>query len=587
MTAGRANDADEAMRLWRTPSGVRRALTQGRHGAVHYRIAAPASPSRPPLFCFHLTPNSGRLYANLLAAMGTDRIAVAPDTPGFGLSDPPLHEPSIDEYAASLGELVDELAAAHGFARFDVMGYHTGSKIALSLARQRPDQVGRIVLVSAPVYTEEELRSQREWLAVPPADAWDRDGAALQRRWQEHWTWKDPRAPAWFVQREIAEGLANIEQAPRAYRAAFDVRHAEELPRAAQPVLLLCPDDDLAAPTRRAARLFSNGRFQPLPGWSHGFLDTRTDEAAALLREFLDAADEDATAGIPAAAESSLDPAPAPAPAPGRAGAVRRAFHDAPGGPLHYRIVEPAPTVGRAAQPRVPLLLLHMSPNSSRIYEALLPAMGRDRIVVAPDTPGFGESEPPPAPPSIADYAAAMGGLVDTLGLREVDVMGYHTGAITAVVMALARPDLVRRVVMVSCPVFTDAELTALRAEYRGREPREDGSHLVEAWTFLQRFYGPEVPRRVMARNFTEGLRGGPFAHWGHRAAFAHDLRVDLPKLTQPVLVLNPDDDLAVQTPRGLPLLRNGRQIDLPRGHGFLDSMTDEVAATLRGFLDA
>ena len=51
--------------------------------------------------------------------------------------------------------------------------------------------------------------------------------------------------------------------------------------------------------------------------------------------------------------------------------------------------------------------------------------------------------------------------------------------------------------------------------------------------------------------------------------------------------MLNPDDDLAEQTPRGLPLLCNGRQIDLPRGHGFLDTMTAEVAATLRSFLDA
>ena len=240
-----------------------------------------------------------------------------------------------------------------------------------------------------------------------------------------------------------------------------------------------------------------------------------------------------------------------------------------------------------AAPERVPLLLLHMSPNSGRIYDALLPAMGRDRVVVAPDTPGFGESEAPATPPAIEDYATAMAGLVDALGLRQVDVMGYHTGAITAVVTALARPDLVRRIVMVSCPVFTDEELAGFRADHRAREPREDGSHLVEAWTFLQRFYGPGVPRSVLARNFTAGLRGGPFAHWGHRAAFAHDLRPDLPKLTQPVLVLNPDDDLAVQTPRGLPLLRNARQIDLPGGHGFLDTMTDAVAVMLREFLDA
>ncbi len=567
-----------AEHYWRTPPGVRRVLTTGRHGALHYRIAAPATATRPPLFCFHLTPNSGRLYARLLAALGTDRLAVAADTPGFGLSEAPRQDPSIDDYAATLGELVDELAAAHGFGFFDVMGYHTGSKIALALARQRPQQVRRVVLVSAPVYTAEELRSQREWLGVPPTDPWDPDGAALQRRWREHWEWKDTLAPEWFVQREVAEGLANLGEAPRAYRAAFDVRHAEEIPRTTQPVLLLCPDDDLATPTRRAAPLLRNGRFLPLPGWSHGFLDVRTDSAAALLREFLDSADEQ---DLPSPAPVRAPPRPARQSPGVPHGAVRRAFHDGPHGPLHYRIVEPA------ARDGAPLLLLHMSPNSSRIYESLLPAMGRDRIVVAPDTPGFGESEAPASPPSIEDYATAMASLVEGLGLRDIDVMGYHTGAMTAVVLALARPDLVRRIVMVSCPVFTDEELASFRANHRARTLHEDGSHLAEAWGFLQRFYGPEVPRGVMARNFTEGLRGGPTAHWGHRAAFAHDLRIDLPKVTQPVLVINPDDDLVTQTPRGLPLLRHARRVDLPRGHGFLDTMTDEVAGMLRDFLDA
>jgi pimeloyl-ACP methyl ester carboxylesterase len=575
---------DSAMRLWRTPPGVRRVLGWGRHGQMHWRIVVPPSPRQPPLFCFHLTPNSGRLYGHLLAAMGTDRIAVAPDTPGFGLSDPPAAAPTVDELAACMGELAEELGAAHGFERFDVMGFHTGSKIALALARQRPTQVRRIVLVSAPVYSEDELRRQRETLAVPPADIWDADGKGLRRRWLEHWQWRDPLAPLWFMQREIAEGLASIEHAPRTYRAVFEVRHADELPRAAQPVLLLCPGDDLEIPTKRAEPLLRNGRFVPLPGWSHGFLDVRTDEAAALLREFLDAPDHGAPAeaGPEASRGDASAPRPPRAPKQGpRRGAVRHAFHDGPHGPLHYRIVEPAAPAG------VPLLLLHMSPNSGRIYDALLPAMGRDRIVIAPDTPGFGESEAPATPPAIEDYATAMADLVDALGLRQVDVMGYHTGAITAVVTALARPDLVRRIVMVSCPVFTDEELAAFRADHRARELREDGSHLVDGWIFLQRFYGPEVPRGVMARNFTAGLRGGPFAHWGHRAAFAHDLRVDLPRVTQRVLVLNPDDDLAVQTPRGLPLLRDARQIDLPGGHGFLDTMTDEVAAMLRDFLDA
>jgi hypothetical protein len=96
------------------------------------------------------------------------------------------------------------------------------------------------------------------------------------------------------------------------------------------------------------------------------------------------------------------------------------------------------------------------------------------------------------------------------------------------------------------------------------------------------------VPRAVLARNFTEGLPGGPAAHWGHRAAFAHDLRQDLPRVQQLVLIVNPADDLAEQSPRGLALLQNGRSLDLPdHAHGFIDVMPQRFGEHLRAFLDA
>jgi pimeloyl-ACP methyl ester carboxylesterase len=321
----------------------------------------------------------------------------------------------------------------------------------------------------------------------------------------------------------------------------------------------------------------------------------RTEAAAALVRGFLDEPEDPATVASQREAivrapsvsaqprsVSALPPASAAAESAPRAERIQRAFHDGPYGALHYRRVDPASTTA------VPLLMLHMSPNSGRIFEAALLEMGLDRICIAPDTPGFGESEAPPEPVGIEGFARAMLSLIDALGLPRVDVLGYHTGAITSIVLALLAPERIRKVVQISSPVFTDAELRHLRAEYAAREWREDGGHLVEAWQNLQRFYGPEVPRAVLARNFTEGLRGGPAAHWGHRAAFAHDLRPDLPRVQQPVLIVNPADDLAEQSPRGLPLLHNGRFLDLPdHAHGFIDVMPQRFGEHLRAFLDA
>ncbi len=566
-------ELEEQMRLWRTPPGVRRAYTDGRFGQLHYRIAEPETNSgKTPLICFHLSPNSGRVYGLWLAEMGKDRIAVAPDTPGFGESDPPSSAPEIADYAATMGDLIDEL----GFDQVDVMGYHTGSRTCVEIAQQRPDQVRRIVLVSAPIYTKEELEIQFKTMGTPAADETTEDGSHLQKKWDGHLRWKDKDAPLVFVHREVAEALRGGETAWWGHQAAFRLQHADNLPKVKQPVLILCPNDDLREPTLRATDYLQNGRLHELPDYSHGMLDVHTGDVAAVVRDFLDGPADDI--GKTQAKETPSPPKAVPRP-------VRRAFIDGPYGQIHYR------TAGQSTD-RTPLVCLHMSPNSGRIYEAILEEMGHDRLAVAPDTPGFGESDAPAEPPEIADYARTVAHVVDTLGLKQIDVMGYHTGSDTCVELALQRPDLVRRIVQISCPLFTDEELgdlrRSLRATAKAAAINEDGSHLVEKWTFMLPFYGAMVPRRVLARNFAEGLRGGPATHWGHRAAFNYDLAAALPKVTQPILVINPNDDLVVQTPRGLPLLQNGRMHEIKdRGHGFIDTMTAEFGAILRNFLDA
>ena len=176
-------DIDAQMAFWRTPPGVRRAYADGRFGQIHYRIAKPATATdRTPLVCFHLSPNSGRVYGLWLAEMGKDRISVAPDTPGFGESDPPPTPPEIADYAAAMGELIDHL----GFDQVDVMGYHTGSRTCVEIAQQRPKQVRRIILVSAPTYSDEELATQYKTMGTPASDETTDDGNHLQRKWEGH-----------------------------------------------------------------------------------------------------------------------------------------------------------------------------------------------------------------------------------------------------------------------------------------------------------------------------------------------------------------------------------------------------------------
>lgn len=275
-----------------------------------------------------------------------------------------------------------------------------------------------------------------------------------------------------------------------------------------------------------------------------------------------------AAACLPAIAEESAE--------------VTRAYGVHAHGQMHYRIARPDTAT------QTPLMCLHMSPSSGRIYHQLLRDMGRDRIAIAPDTPGFGESDPPAKPPEIADYARANFALLDQLGIEgPVDVMGYHTGSLTAMEMARQQPGRIRRLVLVSAAMFTPEEFAQMKVEFAPRPLHEDGQHLVDLWLELRHWRDPQQSLEETQWNFAEHLRGGQTAWWGHRAAFNYPRGDVLPTLMQPILVLNPEDDLYDYTLRAAAKLQNGRVHNLPGwSHGFLDIHTAEVAALLRGFLD-
>lgn len=264
---------------------------------------------------------------------------------------------------------------------------------------------------------------------------------------------------------------------------------------------------------------------------------------------------------------------------------LRRAYFDCRYGQLHVRTA--FPNTGGFDE-RTPLVLLHQSPMSSRTFLPLLPVLGTDRSLYAVDTPGFGESDPPPREPSIADYAAAIGDLLDGLRLREVDLLGYHTGSAIAAEVAIARPKQVRRVAFVALPVFDAAERAAFDRQPWPVPVAEDGSHVAREWQRTMQWRGPGVSLEQLAESFAEKLRSGPRGWWGARAAMHWPAAERLPLVQQPALVLRPKDDLWEHTLRGRALLARARARDLPDyGFGLFDVAAQPIAQELRAFLDA
>ena len=127
---------------------------------------------------------------------------------------------------------------------------------------------------------------------------------------------------------------------------------------------------------------------------------------------------------------------------------TRRAYFDCRFGQLHVRTA--FPTTGGFDE-QVTLFCLHSEQSSSRAFARFLSEIGDVRSVYAPDLPGRGESDASPAS-SVAEAAGAISDLANDLRLRQIDVLGMHTGGLVAMDLAELRPELVRRLVLVGLP---------------------------------------------------------------------------------------------------------------------------------------
>jgi pimeloyl-ACP methyl ester carboxylesterase len=124
---------------------------------------------------------------------------------------------------------------------------------------------------------------------------------------------------------------------------------------------------------------------------------------------------------------------------------TRRAYFDCRFGQLHVRTA--FPTTGGFDE-QVTLFCLHPVQSSSRLFAGFLAEIADVRSVYTPDLPGHGESDPSPSA-SVVEAAEAIADLAHDLRLRQIDLLGMHSGAAVAMGLAYAKPELVRRLVLI------------------------------------------------------------------------------------------------------------------------------------------
>ena len=265
---------------------------------------------------------------------------------------------------------------------------------------------------------------------------------------------------------------------------------------------------------------------------------------------------------------------------------LRRQFVDGPFGQIHLRIAQPERALGS------PLVCLHMFPQSGRNFVDLMQRLAQDRVVIAPDFPGYGESQAPSAPISAEQYASCVWSVLDqlrqTIGSAPVDLFGIHAGSKLAVEAAFQAPQSVRRLALCSAAILTREEIAEYWRALRKIPLDDPGTRFREFWRMQRDYTGDGVSLEQISIAYSEMLRGGEKYDWGHRAVFDYNecFIERLQALPHPMLLLNPADDLHEMTKRTLPYMSNGSLLNRPDWQpGFLHRNADQLAADLRRFL--
>jgi pimeloyl-ACP methyl ester carboxylesterase len=225
---------------------------------------------------------------------------------------------------------------------------------------------------------------------------------------------------------------------------------------------------------------------------------------------------------------------------------LRRAYFECRYGQLHVHNAIPA---GGGFDELTTLICLHASGTTGRSFLDLSKVLGNSRSLYSPDTPGCGESDGPSKALSVAGYADAIGDFLDSMRFRQIDLLGVREGAAVAAEIAIARPKVVRRVVMVGAPALDDTER--------------------KSWRDL---------------SAPEGLEPG--ALWARASIIGWKAQDRLPLVKQPLLVLRPKDPFWEAGGRVAKLVAGARIVDLPdQDKRLLETQAPLAAKHITAFL--
>ena len=259
---------------------------------------------------------------------------------------------------------------------------------------------------------------------------------------------------------------------------------------------------------------------------------------------------------------------------------VRKIYVDGPFGQIHVRTTSPVAGV-------TPLVCLHATAYSSQSFLPLMQAFNGRRQIIAIDTPGYGESDGPGGPVDIAAYADATVAAIEQLADGPVVILGYHSGGYIAAEIAIERPELVERLALIGVPYFQALDFDLWKGKLASPHHLDaDLAQFAERWDYFVTNRHASVKLERGFANFVDELKAWPNGWWAHDALFQYDSDHRLPKVQQPVLILNPDSHLGEASRKAGALLSDCVIREMPDCSGpVLEAAPVQIANAIEDWL--
>ena len=256
--------------------------------SIHYLTAGEGK----PVVLLHSWPTSSYLWRNIMEPLARSRRVIAPDLPGFGLSDKPLDAPYTFDYHVGI---FDSFLRKMGVERTALVVHDLGGPVGLLWAVRNPGRVSHLVIMNTLVHPD--ISFLMRLLILAARTPFIKDYLA------------SPAGIAMTMKLGVGNKKVMTEEAIAAYQAPFAGKDArlvllktltalrtgdleelvQKLPSLEVSVYIIYGERDmmLANEMKKLAEELPHARVTPLTDCGHFLQEEKPERLSELIGEFL------------------------------------------------------------------------------------------------------------------------------------------------------------------------------------------------------------------------------------------------------------------------------------------------------------